>query len=160
MLQFRLGCLLNIKCSCWSKKSKKNKKKRQISGSFKRRISFPIASRNLFWIFPKIKADIIIYVYQFVHPSPFSTQFSSDQIQNGGVNSDGWRRIAILACACATMCQWNLPWCEGFYCLLWRTSHVIKVPYTEYVKIYWPSSRSAVDHQVYHNAIELNFDSL
>ena len=30
-----------------------------------------------------------IYVCQFVHVFLFSTQFSSDQIQNGGVNSDG-----------------------------------------------------------------------
>ena len=36
-----------------------------------------------------------------IHPVFLSsTQFSSDQIQNGGVNSEG-RTIAILACACA-----------------------------------------------------------
>ena len=38
--------------------------------------------------------------------------------------------------------------------------HDIKASYTEYVKIYCPSTRSAVDREVYHNAIELNFDSL
>ena len=36
----------------------------------------------------------------FIHVFLSSTQFSSDQIQNGGVNSEG-RTIAILACACA-----------------------------------------------------------
>ena len=42
--------------------------------------------------------------------------------------------------------------------------HVIKVSYTEYVKIHLPSTRSAVvvliDREVYHNAIKLNFDSM
>ena len=37
---------------------------------------------------------------QFIHVFLSSTQFSSDQIQNGGVNSER-RTIAILACACA-----------------------------------------------------------
>ena len=48
-------------------------------------------------MFLKIKDELadIIHVCQFVHVSLSSTQFSSDQIQIGGVNSDGWRTIAI-----------------------------------------------------------------
>ena len=117
MLRLSLGCLLNIKSSCWSPQ-------KNISGKFKRWNFFPVVSRILFWMFLKIKDELadIIYVCQFVHVSLSSTQFSSDQIQNGGVKSDGWRTTPILVYACATMCQWNLTWCEGFYCLLWRTS--------------------------------------
>ena len=58
-------------------------------------------------------------IFMCLHVFLSSTQFSSDQIQNDGVNSDG--RSPFLPCVCATMCQWNLPWCEEF-CLLWRTS--------------------------------------
>ena len=65
----------------------------------------------------------------------------------------------ILSCACATLCEWNLPWCKGFNCLLWRTF----ARYEGFIhrickKIYWPSTRSAVlvliDREVHHNAID------
>ena len=55
---------------------------------------FLIVSRILFWMFLKIKDELadIIHVCQFLRVSLVSlssTQFSSDQIQNGGVNSGG-----------------------------------------------------------------------
>ena len=58
--------------------------------------------------------------YRFIQVFLSSTQFSSDQIQNGGVTSDG--RLPFKPVPVQTMCQWNLSRCEGLYCLLWRTS--------------------------------------
>ena len=72
------------------KKTKtKTKKRHKYPAHLKGEFFFQLHIAIFFEFFPKIKADIIIFVYHFVHPSPFSTQFSSDQIQNGGVNSDG-----------------------------------------------------------------------
>ena len=57
------------------------------------------------------------------------------------------------------MFHWNLPWWEGFYCLLWRTSARHKDFIHRVSKKYINPLRgvgAVVDREV----IELNFDSL
>ena len=96
MLQFSLDCLLNNYKELLLKQKKqtnknKNKNKHKYQAHLKGDFFFPIVSRIFFWMSVKIKDELvdIIYVCQFVHVSLSSTQFSSDQIQNGKVNSDG-----------------------------------------------------------------------
>ena len=73
------------------KKKKTNKKNLNYQAHLKGEI-FPNCIQNSFLDVSENQGRIgrqVIYVCQFVHVSLSSAQFSSDQIQNGGVNSDG-----------------------------------------------------------------------
>ena len=66
------------------KKNKTNKKKNLNYQAY-------LKGEILFWMFPKIKDELsdTLFMCATSFTSLSSTQFSSDQIQNGGVNSDG-----------------------------------------------------------------------
>ena len=64
---------------------------------------------------------------------------------------------------CRVAGGWNLPWCEGFYCLLWRTSARHKDFIHRICKnilTFYEECSCSPDREGYLNVIELNFDSL
>ena len=63
-------------------------------------------------IFMCVRARVSILDPVFLRPDPKWRSKLEQKVTDG----------AILTCACATMFHWNLPWCGGFYCLLWRIS--------------------------------------
>ena len=86
----QLGMFVKYKELLLKQKQKQNKKhnyQAHLKGEF-----FPNCIQNSFLDVSENQGRIgrqVIYVCQFVHVSLSSTQFSSDQIQNGGVNSNG-----------------------------------------------------------------------